>query len=82
MTEFMELLRTVGPSVTLVLFFVWRDYRREGMMSARITEIENYQRGRLENLTTASIQSLGDTSRVMKEFCAIAEQCKRFGAAR
>ena len=82
MTEFMELIRTVGPSVTLVLFFVWRDYRREGAMSARITEIENYQRGRLDELATGSIQTLADTNRVMKEFCAIAEQCKRLGAAR
>lgn len=59
MVELVELTKSVGPVVALLVFFVWRDYRREQTMTKRIQDIEDYQKNRLERLVVESNQVMG-----------------------
>jgi len=56
MIELLELTKSVGPVVALLIFFIWRDYRREQTMTKRIQDIEDYQKNRLEQLVVESNQ--------------------------
>jgi hypothetical protein len=38
------LLKTFGPLLVAVIFFIWRDYRREDKLLTRIEQLENEQR--------------------------------------
>lgn len=38
------LLRTFGPLLVAVIFFMWRDYRREDRLTDRIKQLEDEQR--------------------------------------
>ncbi len=40
----LSLLHQFGPFFIAVVFFLWRDYRREDRLSTRIDELENEQR--------------------------------------
>lgn len=59
MIELLELSKSVGPVIALLIFFIWRDYRREQTMTKRIQDIEDYQKGRLEQLVVESNQVMG-----------------------
>lgn len=37
-------LKTFGPLLVAVIFFIWRDWRREDRLSSRIELLENEQR--------------------------------------
>jgi hypothetical protein len=40
--EYVDLLKDFGPLVGVVLFFIWRDWRREDGLVERIKELENF----------------------------------------
>jgi len=70
------LLSQFGPLVGAVLFFIWRDWKREDVLSSRVNKLEEYQRetlaGIAERSTTALIQN-GEcfkwVCRVLERFC-------------
>lgn len=39
-----EMLKTFGPLLAAVIFFIWRDYRREDKLLTRVKELEDEQR--------------------------------------
>ena len=41
---FLTVLQEAGPVVALIGFFVWKDYKREAMLNARLAQSEEYQR--------------------------------------
>lgn len=41
---FTQVLRDFGPLVGAIVFFVWRDWKREGALSSRIIALEETQR--------------------------------------
>lgn len=41
---FIELLRQFGPLVGIILFFIWRDWKREVSLSERIVTLEETQK--------------------------------------
>jgi hypothetical protein len=54
----LESARTAGPIVALVIFFVWRDFKREANMTIRMREVEDFVKDKLLtalNQTTATI---------------------------
>lgn len=54
----LESVRTAGPIVALVIFFVWRDFKREANMTTRMREVEDFVKDKLLtalNQTTATI---------------------------
>lgn len=73
---FEELLTSFGPLIGIVLFFIWRDWKREDALSTRVEKLEDYQRDTLVNLveqsTTALAQNaecLSWVARVMERLC-------------
>lgn len=40
----LQLVRAYGPFFVAVIFFLWRDYKREDRLATRINELENEQR--------------------------------------
>jgi hypothetical protein len=72
-----ELIANFGPLVGIVLFFIWRDWRREDALTKRVEKLEDYQRDTLVNLversTTALAQNaecLSWVARVMERLCS------------
>jgi hypothetical protein len=62
-TSWLELTKSVGPIIALLVFFIWRDYRREQTMTKRIQDIEDYQKNRLEQLVVESTQAIGENAK-------------------
>lgn len=42
--EFLDLLKQFGPLAGAVLFFIWRDWKREDRLTGRIEKLEDEQR--------------------------------------
>lgn len=42
--EFLELIQQYGPLAGAVVFFIWRDWKREEKLTARIEKLEDEQR--------------------------------------
>jgi hypothetical protein len=40
--EYADLLKDFGPLIGVVLFFIWRDWKREDGLLERIKELENF----------------------------------------
>lgn len=73
----MQLIANFGPLVGVLIFFVWRDWKREDKLSDRVKKLEDYQRETLVNLveksTTALVQnteSLKWIGRIIEHLCS------------
>jgi len=84
-SDIFNFFQTFGVPLCLVVFFIWQDHKREQRMIARINEVEDYQKTRLESLVIES-QSLlkesnkliAENTRVMQEVCFyIGEKIKK-----
>lgn len=42
-----DILTEVGPYCAILLFFIWRDYRREDRLEDRIDKLNEFVRGEL-----------------------------------
>lgn len=63
MVEFIHLMEVYGIPLGLVIFFVWRDWQREKGLTARINQLQDYQKSRLETIainSTAAITAVID----------------------
>lgn len=67
MGEFLELLKLFGPWAGTVIFFIWRDYRREDRMSQRIEQLETEQKAVLIPLVERSATVIAENSVVMSK---------------
>jgi len=72
-----DLLANFGPLVGVVLFFIWRDWKREDALSARVERLEQYQHETLLNLVERSTTVLAQNAeclswvaRVMERLCS------------
>lgn len=68
--EFMDLLKDFGPLVGIVLFFIWRDWRREENLVERVQKLEDFNTEVLTNIvkeTTAVIATNTEQIRIMNE---------------
>ena len=75
--EILKLVQTFGPSVGIVIFFLWRDYKRESHFMARIENLENYQKNILESLVEKSTMALAQSSECIKWIGRVLEHLVR-----
>lgn len=61
-----NLLSEYGPLIGVVVFFIWRDWKREDKLSERITSLEEYQKGILADLVEKSTVALTHSADCMK----------------
>jgi hypothetical protein len=64
--DFLELLKQFGPLVGAVLFFIWRDWKREERLSNRIEKLEDEQREIILPLVERSTQVIAENTTVMQ----------------
>jgi hypothetical protein len=57
-----ELATNFGPLIGIVLFFIWRDWKREDALSNRVEKLEDYQRETLVDLVERSITALAQNA--------------------
>ena len=77
MPELLAFAKLYGAPAALILFFVWRDYKREERHVAReknlierLTKVEDFQRDKLEGLASRSTAAMEDGARTMREVCS------------
>ncbi len=61
-----KILQQVGPLVAIIIFFVWRDYRRELHQQSKLATVEKYQREVLESLISQTTRALTQSSECIK----------------
>jgi len=61
------LLQNYGPFVAAVVFFIWRDYRREDKLSTRIKELEDEQRQVILPLVKSCTEVITKNTQVMEQ---------------
>lgn len=72
-----EILKTVGPFVGVILFFIYRDYRREEKLNKRVENLETYQKEILESLVEKSTVALTQSSECIKWIARVLEHLVR-----
>jgi hypothetical protein len=74
-----ELAANFGPLIGIVLFFIWRDWKREDALSNRVEKLEDYQRETLVNLversTTALVQNAECLTWVARATQRLCDRC-------
>ena len=61
------LLRNFGPLLIAVVFFVWRDYRREEKLTQRIQALEEEQRKVILPLVSKCTEVIAQNTSVMRD---------------
>jgi hypothetical protein len=61
------LLQNYGPFVAAVVFFIWRDFRREDRLSTRIKELEDEQRQVILPLVKSCTEVITKNTQVMEQ---------------
>lgn len=70
----LTLLREFGPFAGLLLFFVWRDWKREDKLSNRVEALETYQRATLVGLLKDTTVVLSHNAECLKWIGRIVER--------
>ena len=68
------LLREWGPIIGVILFFVWRDWKREERLTTRVENLENYQRETLVDLLKKTTVALTHNAECLKWIGRIIER--------
>ncbi len=61
-----DLLRDFGPIIGVILFFIWRDWKREDVLQERVTRLETYQQETLVQLVKDTSAALAQNSEYLK----------------
>lgn len=63
--EMLELVKQFGPLAGLCLFFIWRDWKREDRLTARVEKLEEEQRSIILPLVEKSTNVIARNTEVM-----------------
>ena len=74
-----QLLRDFGPIIGVILFFIWRDWKREDKLQDRVTRLETYQQETLVKLVTDTTKALAQNTEFLKWSGRIIERLPRDG---
>jgi len=67
-------LKHFGPPLVAVVFFIWRDYRREDRLTLRIKQLEDEQREVILPLVKESTEVITRNTEVMQQNIKVIEQ--------
>jgi len=84
--ELMDLAKDFGPLVGIVLFFIWRDWRREQNLFERVQKLEDYNTETLTNIVKEQAMLIATATQVIatntEVIRANTEQIRHIAAAR
>jgi len=72
--DFGWLLKNFGPLLLAVIFFLWRDYRREDRLLTRITVLEDEQRTVILPLVKNCTEVITKNTQVMEQSSKVMER--------
>lgn len=73
--DYFQLLKDFGPMLGVVLFFIWRDWKREDLLQARVTALEKYQQDVMAALVKESIQVIAHNTEQLKWTGILIQSC-------
>lgn len=73
--DYLELLKDFGPMIGVILFFIWRDWKREDMLQSRVQALENYQQEVLASLVKESIQVIAHNTEQLRWTGTLIQSC-------
>jgi hypothetical protein len=60
------ILQEMGPIAGVIVFFIWRDWKRESRLVERVEKLEDYQKETLAHLVEKGIAALTQSSEIIK----------------
>ncbi len=76
-TELGWVIRNLGPLAGVIVFFIWRDYRREDKLLTRVQELEAEQRKVVLPLVKDCSAVVAKNTLVMEQNIKIMERLER-----
>jgi len=73
--DFAAVLHDFGPVIGIILFFIWRDWKREDRLVDRVEALEKYQQTTLENLVKENIQVIAHNTEQLKWTGTLIQSC-------
>lgn len=73
--DFSAVLHDFGPVIGIILFFIWRDWKREDRLVDRVEALEKYQQTTLENLVKENIQVISHNTEQLKWTGTLIQSC-------
>lgn len=64
--DWQSMIRDFGPLMGVVLFFIWRDWKREARLSERVEKLEDYQKETITHLVEKGTAALAQSSEVIR----------------
>lgn len=77
LADFGWLLKNFGPLLIAVLFFIWRDYRREDKLTQRIDELEEEQRNVILPLVKETSEVITRNTEVLRQNTRVMERLEQ-----
>jgi hypothetical protein len=77
--DFLQLLKDFGPFAGVILFFIWRDWKREDRLVARVEALEKYQVDVLSDLVKESLTVIANNSEQLRWTGALIQSCHHSG---
>lgn len=73
--DYLEILKDFGPMIGVVLFFIWRDWKREDLLQNRVQALELYQQNVLAALVKESIQVIAHNTEQLRWTSVLIQSC-------
>lgn len=73
MHEYIALLKDFGPVLGVILFFVWRDWKREDRLVERIEALEKFQQEQLIGLIQKTNEVVTHNTEQLKWVAALVQ---------
>lgn len=74
--DYANLLKDFGPAVGVILFFIWRDWKREDWMASRIAALEDFQQHQLIDLIERTHEVVNHNTEQLKRVAALVQRCQ------
>lgn len=75
--DYMNLLRDFGPVVGIVLFFIWRDWKREEGLVDRVKSLESFNNDVLVKLVERSTAVIATNTEQLRIINVLMDRCAR-----
>ena len=73
-SDFIQLFQRFGPLVGVVLFFIWRDWKREETLTKRIQALEEYHRDVLVELVKNTTSAIAANTALYRWIIALVQR--------
>jgi hypothetical protein len=75
MLELTSLLKDFGPLIGIVLFFIWRDWKREEGLVERVRKLEDFNTEVLTNIVRESTAVIATNTAQLKVMVEMMSDC-------